>query len=96
MASYGNSKPRIVLDKPEQWDAWLSHIKRAVNNDDIWTLVNPDSLTKPARTEYPREPPRPLFDQDGQVNQFDMERYKAFRLFREEDLTKIQQRGQGP
>lgn len=73
MASYGNSKPRSVLDKPEQWDAWLSQIKGAVNNDDMWALVNPDSLTKPARTQYPREPTRPLFDHAGQVNPIDME-----------------------
>lgn len=87
MASYGDNKHRIILDKPEHWDAWLSYIKGAVNNEALWGLVNLDLSTKPARTPYPREPARPQFSQDGVLDPNAMDRYKALRLFREEDLA---------
>ena len=87
MASHDN-KYRIVLDKPEHWDGWLSYIKGAINNDRIWSLVNPDVPTKPTRTPYPKEPTRPAIDRNtGQIDPGGMERYKALRLFREEDLA---------
>ena len=85
MANQDN-KFRIILDKPEHWDGWLAYIKSAVNNDRIWGLINPDLVTKPATTPYPEKSIRPAISPTGHIDPGAMERYKALRLFREEDL----------
>lgn len=45
MATYNDNKHRIILDKPEDWDGWLSYIKGAINDTKVWNLVNPDLPT---------------------------------------------------
>lgn len=88
MASYGDNKYRMVLDKLKHWDGCLSYIKGAINDDRIWCLVNPDLPTKPVRTPYPREPIRPaIHPTTGQIDPIAMEQYQALLLFREEDLS---------
>ena len=36
------SRHRIILDKPEDWDGWISHVKGFISDPSIWDLVNPE------------------------------------------------------
>ena len=87
MGPYDN-KHRIILDKPEDWDGWISFIKSAVHDPHIWRLVNPELANKPVTTPYPEEVVAPAFDANGKIDAADMEQYKALRLFREPQLAK--------
>ena len=81
------SRHRIILDKPEDWDGWISHVKGFISDPSIWDLVNPEMPVRPLLCVYPEEPPRPQPNADGQFDPAQIERYKALKLFREEDLA---------
>ena len=81
------SKNKIILDQPEDWEGWISHIKGVINDPAIWDLVNPDIPIKPLLYAYPNELPRPRPDATGQYDPAQMEQYKAHKVFRDEDLA---------
>ncbi|MCJ1430182.1 hypothetical protein MMC29_008098 [Sticta canariensis] len=81
------SRNRIILDKPEDWEGWISHIKGVINDPTIWDLVNPDIPVKPTLCVYPEERARPQPNATGQFDLAQIEQYKALKLFREEDLA---------
>ncbi|MCJ1263792.1 hypothetical protein MMC22_003662 [Lobaria immixta] len=87
MASSQSSKSRIILDKPEHWDGWISFIRTTVQDPYLWGLVDPDLPTKPARTPYPEEPMRPGVDANGIYDVLELQQYKTKRLFGEEDIN---------
>ena len=51
-----SQKRNVVLNKPEDWDTWITFIKIRATNLGIWDLINPDHSTKPAMLERPIEP----------------------------------------
>ena len=89
MALY-DTKHRIILDKPEDWDGWISFIKSAVHDPHIWNLIDPELAKKPDTTLYPKELVPPKFDNHGNINVADLAQYKALRLFRESELAKYE------
>ncbi|MCJ1270963.1 hypothetical protein MMC22_010862 [Lobaria immixta] len=89
MASY-DTKHRIILDKPENWDGWISFIKSAVHDPRIWNLIDPELANKPGTTLYPKELVSPKFDDHGNINVADLEQYKALQMFREPELAKYE------
>ena len=40
-------RTKIVLDKPADWDVWISLVRCRAWNNDIWHLVDPDLVEKP-------------------------------------------------
>lgn len=52
MASSQSSKSRIILDKPEQWDGWVSFIRTTVQDPYLWGLVDPN-LNKASQNSLP-------------------------------------------
>ena len=46
----------IRLSKREDWEAWLSIIKHKATATEVWELVNPDIIEKPANKIKPTQP----------------------------------------
>ncbi|MCJ1423694.1 hypothetical protein MMC29_001578 [Sticta canariensis] len=81
------SRYRIILDKPEDWERWISHIKGVINDPTIWDLVNPDIPVKPSQHVFPAKIPRPQPNAAGQLDLAQIDQYKTLRILQEEDLA---------
>lgn len=67
----GKAKP-IRLQKPADWPIWLSFVKRHVQQNNVWELVNPDIESKPGVSI---ELVEPEFDDSGN---FSIEQYAKY------------------
>lgn len=72
MAPY-DTKHQLILDKPEDWNGWISFIKGAVHEPQLWNLIDPDLTNKPVTTPYPEKVIPPRFDANGKIDAGDME-----------------------
>ena len=81
------SKHWIILDKPEDWEEWISQIQKAINDPTIWDLINPDIPVKPSRRVFPAKLPRPQPNAAGQFDPVQMDQYKTLRLLKEKDIA---------
>ena len=95
MARPYDTRHQIMLDKPKDWDGWISFIKSAVDDPQIWKLIDPDLTNKPVITPYPEDVIPPKFGPDGKIDADDMSKYKALRLVQDLQLAKYKQEQTG-
>lgn len=79
-SGYRPHTTRLILDKPEDWHAWVSYLETSVGVD-AWTLVDPDK-TKKERLTLPSKPQRP----EAPFTAQETANYTAQRIFYQEDL----------
>lgn len=77
-----------MLNKPEDRDDWISYIRKYINNQKIWQLVNPELPTRPATIPLPIEPDQPAFERNDIINEARLTQYKTLILFHDRNLIK--------
>ena len=50
------AKRQVILSKPADWDTWISIIRHEATSMEVWDLVNPEIIIKPACKEEPTLP----------------------------------------
>lgn len=49
-------KTTVVLDRPSDWDEWISLVKSTGQNSDIFDLINPCWPAEPPQSKKPAKP----------------------------------------
>ena len=70
------SQKKIVLNKPEDWDTWISFLKMKATNLNIWGLIDPQLPVKPEALAKPIEP---IFDPGASTASFNKDGYEFYK-----------------
>lgn len=70
------NEKQIILDKPADWDAWITLVQAQATDTQIWDLINPDLAERPILLE---EPTLSEYDLPDNPNEFDKVAFKPFK-----------------
>ena len=82
-----DNRYKLVLDDEKDWDKWLSYIRKCVNDEEAWKLVDPDQSARPIRKRKPIFPPRPERNALGKYDASAMEEWRMEKAYFDQGLA---------